>query len=257
MILAIDIGNTNVVMGVYNEDILVKDWRFSSDRSKTSDEYGMLLKSLFFYGGIDIKEINGVIISSVVPQVNIAFEGMCHEYFGIEPLMVGPGMRTGLSIKYENPKEVGADRIVNAVAAYTMYQRSCIIVDFGTATTFCAISHRGEYLGGAISPGIVISSEALFQKASKLPRVEFRKPDKVIGKNTVVSIQSGLVYGYEGLVDSIVRRMKEEMEGVPFVIATGGLAKLIGEASETIEKVDPYLTLTGLRILYERNNERL
>jgi type III pantothenate kinase len=257
MILAIDIGNTNIVMGVYDGTQLVKDWRLFTDRVKSSDEYGVLIKNLFLYSSIDPENISGIIISSVVPPLNEIFEEICRKYFEIEPLLVGPGMRTGLSIKYENPREVGADRIVNAVAAYQLYGGPCIVVDFGTAVTFCAISERGEYLGGAIAPGIGISSEALFQRASKLPRVEFKKPDKIIGKNTVMSMQAGITYGFAGLVDAIVRRMKEEMGGEPFVVATGGTARLIGEETETIDKIDPYITLTGLRILYERNIERV
>ena len=253
MILVIDIGNTTTVLGVYREKELVASWRISTDRQKTTDEYDMLLRSLFQSRGLNREDIDGIAISCVVPPVITAFEGMCRKCFGLEPIVVGPGVRTGLIIRYENPKEVGADRIVNAIAAYELYGGPVIVVDFGTATTFCAISDKGEYLGGAIAPGIGISSEALFQRAAKLPRVELVKPRSAIGRNTIVSMQSGIIYGFVGLVDGMVRRFKEEMEGEPFVVATGGFAELIGPESTTIDKIDPFLTLEGLRILYEKN----
>jgi type III pantothenate kinase len=198
-------------------------------------------------------ETEAIIISCVIPPLLSAFEELCQKYFHLTPLIVGPGVKTGIPIHYDNPREVGADRIVNAVSAYEHYRKSLIVVDFGTATTFDCISARGEYLGGAISPGIMISSEALFQRASKLPRVELVKPETVIGKNTVASMQSGIVYGYVGLIDGIVNRMKEEMGDNPFVVATGGLAQLIAAESETIDEVDEYLTLKGLRIIYSKN----
>lgn len=254
MILVIDIGNTNTVLGVYREKELLADWRVSTDREKTADEYGILLTSLFGHNGFKTREITGIAISSVVPPVMPAFVGMCKKYFGVEPLIVGPGIKTGLSIKYENPKEVGADRIVNAVAALELYGGPLIIVDFGTATTFCAVTEAAEYLGGVIAPGIGISVDALFQRAAKLPRIELIKPPTVIGRNTVASMQSGIIYGTVGLVDEIVSRMKKEMGGrEPLVVATGGFAHLIGPESRQINKVNPHLTLEGLRILYERN----
>ena len=203
--------------------------------------------------GLTFADIEAVVMSSVVPPVNPTLERTCQKYLHITPLVVGPGIKTGMPIKYENPREVGADRIVNAVAAYEQYGGPLIIVDFGTATTFCAVSARGEYLGGAIAPGIAISTEALFARAAKLPRVELIKPPSVIGKNTVNSMQSGFIYGFAGQVNGIVERMKREMAGSPVVVATGGLAELIAEEATAIDKVDTYLTLTGLRIIYERN----
>ncbi|HHY47938.1 MAG TPA: type III pantothenate kinase [Firmicutes bacterium] len=253
MLLVIDIGNTNTVMGVYDGKRLVTDWRISTDRQKTADEYAMLLRELLGSAGLRTGDVDGIAISCVVPPVITAFEGMCAKYFKVIPMIVGPGTRTGMIIRYENPKEVGADRVVNAVAAYEQYGGPAIIVDFGTATTFCAISERGEYLGGVIAPGVGISSEALFQRAAKLPRVELIKPETVIGRNTVASMQSGIIYGFAGLVDAIVSRMKREMGREALVVATGGFAELIGTECREIDKIDPYLTLEGLRILYERN----
>ncbi|SDY58293.1 pantothenate kinase [Proteiniborus ethanoligenes] len=254
MILVCDVGNTNTVLGVFQGKTLLKDWRISTDKNKTSDEYGIILDQLFKYNGINIDDIEGVIISSVVPNLMHSLHAMSIKYLNKEALIVGPGIKTGINIKYDNPKEVGADRIVNAVAAYEKYGGPIIIVDFGTATTFCAISKAGEYEGGIISPGIIISSDALFQRTAKLPKVELIKPEKVINKNTVNSLQSGIIYGYVGLVDYIVKRMKLEIEGeVKEVIATGGLSTLIASESETITKIDKLLTLDGLRIIYERN----
>jgi len=253
LLLVFDVGNTNIVLGVFKDSNLVVDWRVSTARHRTADEYGMLMRDLFESQRLSFSRIKAVVLSSVVPPLNFSLEQMCKKYFGLQPVVVGPGIKTGMPIKYENPREVGADRIVNAVAGYETYGGPLIIVDFGTATTFCAVSERGEYLGGAIAPGMGISTEALFARAAKLPRVEISKPPSVIGKTTIYSMQSGIFYGFVGQVDEIVRRMKTEMKGEPTVIATGGLADLIFTESKTVDKVDHMLTLTGLRIVYERN----
>ncbi|WIV13075.1 type III pantothenate kinase [Proteiniborus sp. MB09-C3] len=254
MILVCDVGNTNAVLGVFQGEKLLKDWRISTDKDKTSDEYGIIIDQLFKYNGLNIEDVEGVIISSVVPNLMHTLQAVSIKYLNKEALIVGPGIKTGVNIKYDNPREVGADRIVNAVAAYEKYGGPIIIVDFGTATTFCAISKDGEYEGGIISPGIIISSEALFQKTAKLPKIEIVKPEKVINKNTVSSLQSGIIYGYVGLVDYIVKRMKAEMsDEVKAVIATGGLSTLIASESETITNIDRMLTLEGLRMIYEKN----
>ncbi|MGC3999653.1 MAG: type III pantothenate kinase [Anaeromyxobacter sp.] len=259
MLLAIDVGNTNTVLGVYQGATLRDHWRIETSHTRTSDEYGILVRQLFALGGVDPTAIDAVAISSVVPPLAFTLQQMSRRYFGREPMFIGPGVKTGMPILYENPREVGADRVVNAVAAYERWRCALIVVDFGTATTFDAISARGEYLGGAISPGVGISMEALFRHASKLPRVEFAQPDQVIGRNTVASMQSGLVYGYVGLVDGICGRMAEEMKQAardataPKVVATGGLAPLIAGISRTVTEVDEHLTLDGLRLLHERN----
>lgn len=261
MILVLDVGNTNIVLGVYEDKELIASWRLSTDFKRTADEYGIQVVQLFLQDKLDMADVKGVIISSVVPNIMYSLEHMVRKYFEAEPIIVGPGVRTGVNIKYDNPKEVGADRIVNAVAAYETYKRAIIIIDFGTATTFCAITAKGDYIGGTICPGIKISSEALFEKAAKLPRVELIKPPGVVCKNTVTSMQAGIVYGYTGQVDYIIDKMKKEMmqlgEKNIIVVATGGLAKLISEESKTIDVIDPILTLKGLRIIYEKNKEQV
>jgi type III pantothenate kinase len=255
MLLAIDIGNTNVVFGLYEKERIRRYWRIETYTSRTPDELGVLFMEMFRHSGFSKSDVDEVIIACVVPTALQAMVEMCRAYFDAEPLNVGPGIKTGVSILYENPKEVGADRIVNAVAAYEKYRTSCIVVDFGTATTFDCISVKGEYLGGAIAPGINISMEALFRRASKLPRVEFVRPRNARGRTTVQSMQAGLVFGYMGLVDGIVARLSAEMGGKPRVCATGGLAKLIAAESAAIEEVDELLTLDGLRIIHNRNKD--
>jgi len=255
MILLFDVGNTNIVLGVYDERKLTHHWRVSTDKSRTMDEYAVVIKNLFDFSGLTFQKISAVVVSSVVPPVMPTLEALVRKYFGVEPLVVGPGVKTGMPIIYDNPREVGADRIVNAIAAYTKYGGPLVIVDFGTATTFCVVSKHGEYLGGAIAPGIGISTEALFQRASKLPRVEMVKPTSIIAKNTVAGMQSGIYYGFTGQVDGIVKRMKEELGPETKVVATGGLAEMISQEAETIETVDPFLTLEGLLLIYERNRK--
>lgn len=259
MLLVLDVGNTNIVAGVYDGDVLEVSWRFSTDRQKTVDEYGILLGNMFSYSKMDMQSIDAIAISTVVPPLLVPLVRMCERYFSLTPLVVEPGIKTGISIKYDNPREVGADRIVNAVAAHEKYQHKnmpLLVIDFGTATTFCALMPNGDYLGGAITPGIGISTEALFQRAAKLPRIELLRPKTVICKNTVSSMQSGIFYGYVGQVDEIVRRMSEELKTTTYVIATGGLANFIASESKTIDVVEPFLTLDGLRILHERNLNR-
>lgn len=253
LILVIDVGNTNITIGVYEDKELLKHWRMTTDRHRTSDELGMMVLDFFQYGGISSKAIEGIIISSVVPPIMHSLEAMCFKYFEIEPLIVGPGIKTGLNLQVENPREVGADRIVNAVAVIEEYGAPAIIVDFGTATTFCYIDEKSRYHGGAIAPGIMISTEALYNRAAKLPRVDVTEAPKVIGKSTVNSMQSGIYYGFIGQYEGIVKAMKQEMSTEPIVVATGGLARLISGKSEITDKVDPFLTLKGLRILFERN----
>jgi type III pantothenate kinase len=253
MLLVIDVGNTNTVVGLYEGQTLAHNWRITTDKARTGDEYAMLFHELLRLAGVTFDGIRDIIVSSVVPPTLHAIETLCLKYIGRAPYVVGPGIKTGMPILYENPREVGADRIVNAVAAFARWQRSLIVVDFGTATTFDYVTPKGQYQGGAIAPGLKISADALFEKASKLPRVEVAKPPAVVAKNTVNSIQSGLFYGYVGLVDGIVGRMKKETRDDPLVVATGGLATLIANETQTINEVDPDLTLEGLRILYLRN----
>ncbi|MGE7767836.1 type III pantothenate kinase [Peribacillus sp. NPDC096540] len=257
MIFVLDVGNTNTVLGVYDEDILKYHWRIETSRYKTEDEYGMVIKSLLQHEGLSFDQFDGIIISSVVPPIMFALERMCKKYFGIKPLIVGPGIKTGLNIKYENPREVGADRIVNAVAGIQEYGSPLIIVDFGTATTYCYINEDKQYMGGAIAPGINISTEALYSKAAKLPRIEISRPDGIIGKNTVSAMQAGILYGYVGQVEGIVNRIKAQSNLEPTVIATGGLATLIANESTVIDVVEPFLTLKGLQLIYKRNREQV
>jgi type III pantothenate kinase len=256
MLLAIDVGNSNTVIGLYDGDKLLHDWRIRTDVDHTIDEYAMLILNLLRTANIRLESVRalaGIIISCVAPPVLNILEPLCEKYFKMKPLIVGPGIKTGMPIYYDNPREVGADRIVNAVAAREKYKDDLIIVDFGTATTFDYVTQTGDYMGGCIAPGIVISSEALFEKASKLPRVEFSKPKVIIAKNTVSSMQAGIMYGYAGLVDGIVERMMKEAQSSPTVIATGGLAKIVAPETKSIDIVDDMLTLEGLRIIYLRN----
>ena len=259
MILLVDVGNTNIVIGVYKEQKSIARWRISTDSKKTSDEYGIQVMQLFHQNDLNSKDVKAIIISSVVPNIMHSLENMVRKNFKIEPIIVGPGIKTGINIKYDNPKEVGADRIVNAVAAHEKYKRNVIIIDFGTATTYCALSKDGNYLGGCICPGVKISSDALFERAAKLPRVELELPKNIICKNTVSSMQAGILYGYIGQVEYIVNKTKTEMVELgldnPYVIATGGLANLIAKSTNVIDKVDSELTLEGLRIIYEKNKE--
>lgn len=256
MILVMNVGNSNIALGIYYNEQLIHHWRMETNRYKTEDEYGMQIKSFFSHVNITLQDVKGIIISSVVPPIMYALEEMCRKYFKIKPIIVGPGVKTGLNIKYENPREVGADRIVNAVAAideYGMNGRPIIIIDFGTAITYCYIRENGDYMGGAIAPGISISTEALFNKASKLPRVEITRPSNIIGKNTISAMQAGITYGFVGQVEGIVSRMKQLSMTEPFVLATGSLAKLISNETTTIDHVDTFLTLKGLYIIYKRN----
>ena len=257
MLIVMDIGNTNTVIGVYRGEQLLSHWRIRTEKEVTIDELGILLSNLFTSQGLKIAAITDLIISCVVPPMINTLEDFAQRYLQVKPIWVGPGIKTGMPIHYDNPREVGADRIVNAVAAYDQVHASVIVVDFGTATTFDVISRQGEYLGGLIAPGVMISCEALFMKASKLPRVEiFAKPKNVIAKDTISSMNAGIILGYAGLVDGIVGRIKTALGDNPQVIATGGLACLIASETQNIDLVDDYLTLKGLKIIYDRNRQR-
>ena len=257
MLLVIDIGNSNIVMGTYVDKDLMKHWRVSTDRQKTGDEYGMLINDLFRYQGIELSDIKDIIISSVVPPLVVPFMKMCERYFKIKPLLVGPGMKTGIILHYENPRAIGADRIVNVVGAFDQYGGPSIVIDIGTATTFDVINENGDFMGGVIAPGIMASSEALISSTAKLPGVELVTPKNIICHNTIHGMQAGIIFGYVGQIDEIVRRIKAEYGSDQMkVIATGGMATMIYKESSTIDKIDHFLTLNGLRVLYERNKNQ-
>lgn len=260
MLLAFDVGNTNIVLGVFKDGRMITNWRLETDNNKSADEYGMIVSQLFKYEGLKVENVKDVIISTVVPSVLYTLQHLSVKYFHRKAIVIGPGIKTGLVVKYDNPKQVGSDRIVNAVAAHAKYGGPLIIIDFGTATTFCAVSEKAEYIGGTIAPGLKISSEALFEKTSKLPKVELEEPGRVICRNTINSMQSGLVYGHMGMVDYIVKKMKQELLEYSHsenkevkVIATGGLASMIDSGIDCIDHVDKMLTLEGLQLIYEKN----
>ncbi len=253
MLIAVDVGNTHIVVGLFQGDKITHNWRIASDRHKTEDEYGLIFQFMLNHAGVTTGSLDGGIIASVVPPLTPTLQKTMRVYLGIDPLIVGPGTKTGVNIRYENPKEVGPDRIANAVAAYHKYGGPVIVVDFGTATTFDAISGDGEYLGGAIAPGIMTATDALFEKAAKLPRIHLAKPSHAIGKTTVQSMQAGIIFGFAGQTDAIVERISAELDGRPQVIATGGQAQLVADESTTITAVDPTLTLDGLYLLYVKN----
>ncbi|MGC2109480.1 MAG: type III pantothenate kinase [Candidatus Korobacteraceae bacterium] len=263
MLLVLDVGNTNTVLGVFESNTteqgatsygrLIAHWRVSTNKTQTVDEYGVLFRNLFAMSGIDVAAVQGTVVSSVVPPLDSTLRDVCERYFKSRPLFIEPGVKTGMPVHYDNPAEVGADRIVNSVAAFEKFGGPCIVVDFGTATTFDVVSSKGEYLGGVITPGINVSADALFARTARLPRVDIRKPPRVLATNTVNSVQSGLYYGYLGLIDGILERLIAELGENVKVVATGGLAQLMGGGSKYIREIDDLLTLDGLRIIYERN----
>ena len=259
MILTLDIGNTNIKTALFDDGEMVNYWRLSTSITNTSDEYGITIMNLFQHAGRDPKDVEGIVMSSVVPTVNFTIEHMCQNYFGITPMVIGPGVKTGINIRYENPRELGSDRIANAVAAYDEYggDKPVIFIDFGTATTFGVVEREkngtGAFLGGAIFPGIKLASEALTSGTAKLPRFALAKPENVIGRTTLTNLQSGMFHGYVGMVSNVVKRMKAELGGDALVVATGGMAVLLAEETKVIDKLDGLLTLKGLRLIYERN----
>ncbi len=253
MILTLDIGNTNIKTALFEGMEMLKYWRISTNRTQTSDEYGMMLVNLFRYSGLEPGNVEGIIVSSVVPTVNFTIEHMCQTYFGMPPMMVAPGIKTGIHIKYDNPKELGSDRIANAVACWELYGGPCVFIDFGTATSFGVLSAQGEFLGGAIVPGLKVTADAIVDRTAKLPRFELIKPQSVIGKNTVANLQSGILYGHIGMVKYLIRRMKEEIGSDCRVIATGGMALLVKDDAPEIDVLDGLLTLKGLNLIYAKN----
>lgn len=256
MLLAVDVGNTNIVIGVFGDEELRATWQIATDVHKTADEYAVLLRNLLQGQGLALSDISGAILSCVAPPLVAVFGELCQRYLGIMPLVVGSGIRTGVRIRTDNPREVGADRVANAAAAHHLYDGPLIVIDFGTATTLDAVSKEGDYLGGAIAPGIVVAAEALFEHTAKLPRVELHRPKQAIGKNTVSSMQSGIIFGYVGLIEGIVARIRQELGGVARVIATGGLAEVIAKETKVVDEVVPDLTLVGLRLIHELNRQQ-
>ncbi|MBO4886347.1 MAG: type III pantothenate kinase [Clostridia bacterium] len=255
MIFTMDIGNTNIKTALFEGENMVQYWRLSTNKQMSSDEYGILLANLFRHNGLDMKAVTGIIISSVAPSINFTIEHMVQNYFNVSPMMVVPGIKTGINLKYDNPRELGSDRIANAVAAWELYGGPCIFIDFGTATTFGVMSARGEFLGGAICPGLKLASEALVDRAAKLPRFELVKPESAIGRNTIANLQSGIIYGHVGLVTYLIQKMRQELKAPDArVIATGGMALLVAAETDMIDVLDGTLTLKGLRLIYEKNS---
>lgn len=256
MIFTMDIGNTNIKAGLFKGKELVRTWRMATNRTASSDEYGMLVTNLFHSAGLKPDHVRGIMISSVVPSINYTIEHMCNDYFGIKPKMVAPGVKTGINIQYDNPRELGADRICNAVAAQAYYGVPCIFIDFGTATTFGVVNEKGAFMGGCICPGLKLASDALVRGTAKLPNFELVKPESVIGKNTIANLQAGMIYGYVGQVEYLVKKMKKELgREDAVVVATGGMSRMIASETKVIDHLDGLLTLKGLKLIYERNEE--